>query len=394
MCFTLLCGSNVNGVVQKTRYLFDGAEVGSYVNQGDANTCPTVTSGNYQIGGSNLYNDNSWFQGKVAATWAWSTHLSLQDGIAAARSALEYLKAKGVETEYRKVPHAAPMILAGMDSRTYGLGVTPTTVWPAMMQLTDASYTTVNLGITGAQVGELCPQFDLLYGTSLGDGSAPAIAVLWGGVNDIQQTTQTPRQIANSLRCMVTKAKKAGARVVLATEISSMSNTSANGDNGKNGLDAILRQEAYSWGVDNLADLATDVHLGADGASSNTSCFVDNVHLGPNCEPYVTAVMQNAVNELLGSTETNRHGTAAASYAEVAGDRFLDLTGTGAQTVSLPVCTGYSLRREIANLGTGGATVTADGLVGAGTIAAGSRGVFLPVPGALSTGGCHWERTE
>ena len=393
--FTLLCGSSVNGVVTKTRYLYDGAEVGSYLKQGDAGTCPAPTSGNYQIGGSDTYAGQSYFRGKVAATWAWSSTLSLADGVAAARSALDYLKQKGVQTEFRKTAASpVPQILAGADSRTFGYNLTPATAWPAMMQLTDQSYTHVNLGVVGAQVEDLCLQFDLIYGPYLSSAGGPTIAVLWGGVNDILQTSMTPRMVANALHCMVTKAKSAGARVVLATEVSSESNQGTTGDTGKNALNTILRAEAFGWGVDNLADLATDVNLGADGASSNTNCFTDNLHPGPNCEPYVTAVMQDAVNELIGSTESARHTSAAASYSEVAGDRFLDLTGSAAQTVALPVCTGYSLRREIVNLGSASASVTAAGLVGPGAVAAGTRGVFVPVPGPLSTAGCHWQRVE
>ena len=397
--FTLLCGSNVNGVVTKTRYLFDGAEAGSYLSQGDAATCPVPATGNYQLGGADTYAGQSYWHGKIAATWAWSTHLSLADGVAAANSALEYLKQKGVQTEFRKLTATTPQIVAGMDSRTFGLQLTPATVWPATMQLTDSTYTRVNLGVSGAQVQDLCPQFDLLYGSYLGRSGAPSIVMLWGGVNDLQQTVQTPRQIANALHCMVTKSKAAGARVVLATEISSLANQGTTGDTGKDALDTILRAEAFSWGVDNLADLATDVHLGADGASANTSCFPDNLHPGPSCEPYVTAVMQDAVNELIGSSETSRHQTAAASYSEIAGDRYLDLTGTSSQAVALPDCTGYSLKREVVNLGTASASVSANGLVGAGTLGvttlnAGTRAVFVPIPGALSTAGCHWERVE
>ena len=227
-----------------------------------------------------------------------------------------------------------------MDSRTFGYALPTGTAWPSMMQLTDATYTRVNLAITGVQVEDLCPQFDLLYGPYLTTSGAPTIVMLWGGVNDILQTTETPRQIANALHCMVSKSKAAGARVVLATEISSLANQNTNGDTGKNALNAIVRAEAFGWGVDNVADLATDVHLGADGASNNTACFTDNLHPGPSCEPYITTVMQDAVNELIGSSETNRHTTAAASYSEVAGDRYLDLTGTAAQTVVLPDCTG------------------------------------------------------
>jgi hypothetical protein len=149
--------------------------------------------------------------------------------------------------------------------------------------------------------------------------------------------------------------------------------------------------------VDNIADLATDPHIGADGASSNTACFPDNLHPGPSCEPYITAIMSNAINELLGSTESNRHTTAAAAYQEVAGDRFLDLTGTAAQTVSLPDCIGYSLNRQMVNLGSAAATASAingETLTGSASIAVGARAVFVPVPGAPATGGCRWERTQ
>ncbi len=109
--------------------------------------------------------------------------------------------------------------------------------------------------------------------------------------------------MANALKCVVQKAKALG-RVVLATEISG---TGSNTDATRDALNAILRAQAFGWGVDNLADLATEPHLGPDGASANTACFPDNLHPGTACEPYITGVMQNAVNELLGSSETARH---------------------------------------------------------------------------------------
>ena len=68
--------------------------------------------------------------------------------------------------------------------------------------------------------------------------------VIWGGVNDYGR--QTARETANNLRCMVDKAKKLGARVVLATEISSQQ--IAAGDADKNALNAVLRAEAFGWG--------------------------------------------------------------------------------------------------------------------------------------------------
>jgi hypothetical protein len=393
---TLLCGSNVAGVVTKTHILYDGAEVGGYVAQGDANTCPNPTSGNYQIGGSSLLT-GTWFLGKVAAAWAWGANLSLTDGVAAARSAQAYIRAKGVETEFRSTPHPSPTIIGGLDSRTFGIEVTPSTVWLQAMVPSDPSYTTLNLGYSGALALDMCAMFDMTYGTQFLQGSGPVVLMLWGGINDMMFSPQSARQIANDLRCMVQKGKAAGARVILATEISAVSNSNPGVDAAKDGLNAILRAEAFGWGVDNLADLATDPHIGADGASSNTACFPDNLHPGAACEPYVTAIMQDSLNELLGSTERNRSQTTAASYQEVAGDRFLDLIGTSAQTVTLPSCTGYSLTRQMANLGSAAATVgpvSGQTLLGSTTLAVGARAVFAPIAGPLATGGCTWERTQ
>ncbi len=394
---TLLCGSNVGGVVTKTHLLYDGAEVAGYVAQGDVNTCGSATtSGNYQIGGSSRLT-GTWLLGKVAAAWAWGANLSLNDGIAASASALDYIKRKGVQAQFRKIPHTAPLILAGMDSRTAGVQLTPTTVWPATMSLIDSTYGRVNLSSSGETTLDACAMFDASYLPEISDPNSPVITMIWGGINDLLFTSQSSRLIANNLRCMVRKAKASGSRVILATEISAVSNTNAAVDTGKDGLDALIRAEAFSWGVDNLADLATDVHLGADGASSVTSCFPDNLHPGPNCEPYVTAIMQDAVNELIGSSETNHNVTAAATYQELAQDRFLDLTGTAAQTVTLPSCTGYSLTRQMVNLGTAAATVapvSGQTLVGSTSLPVGSRALFLPVPGAPSVAGCKWERTQ
>jgi hypothetical protein len=395
---TYECGSNVGGVVTKTHILYDGQEVGNYLYQGDAGTCPNpgsgAGSGNYQVGGSSILS-GTWFTGRIAAVWAWNTALTVNQGSAAAAAALAFIRSKGVPSGYRPVTYQTPTIVAGLDSRTSGVQLSGSSVWPAMMHLTDSTYQVINLGTPGVSAFDACAGFDLSFGLQLSPNSGPAIVMLWGGVNDY--VTQTPRQIANNLRCMVQKAKQHGARVVLATEISALSNTGTADDLLKDQLDVILRGEAFGWGVDNLADLATDTHLGPDGASSNTACFPDNLHPGPGCEPYVTAIMQNAANELLGASAGSRHQNGAATYQELAGDRFLDLTGSSAQSVSLPDCTGYSLPREISNLGSNAATVAtinSQSLTGSGSVAAGARGTFLPVPGAPASGGCRWERTQ
>ena len=159
----------------------------------------------------------------------------------------------------------------------------------------------------------------------------------------------------------------------------------------------ITLQTMCTWGVDNLADLATDSRLGADGAYSNTNCFVDGLHPAVGCKPYITTIMQDAVNELLGYTAAKPNTTAAAFYQELAGDRFLTLTSSSPQSIVLPSCIGYSLSRQITNSGSAAAslaTLNGETLTGSSSIATGMQAIFSPVTGSVTTGGCTWFRSQ
>jgi len=381
----LSCGSGPSHIY------VDGAEVGGYVVQG-SNGCGNVVSGNYQIGGS-AYATGSWWFGKVAATWGWSTQLSAADISTASNNAMSYIVSKGAVLNVSPVPIYTPQVIGSIDSRTYGVGiVTPANKWMLAMNLTDATYARTNLAVSGATIADACAMFGSMYKPYINPANGPTIMVVWGGVNDFGGS-MTARLIANNLRCVVQKAKAAGARVIVATEISAYNGF----DTMKNSLDPIIRQEAFSWGADNIADLATEPILGADNAYSDATYFLGGLHPNDAGEVYVTTVMQDAVNELIGSNATNHFSTAAATYQELAGDRFIDLTGTAAQTITLPSCLGYSLPRSIFNLGTTAGTVAPNGsetLKGSTALAVGSTAVFLPVPGATSTGGCSWSRIQ
>ena len=380
----------VNGISPDVdHWYYDGAEVAGYVAQASGGIAHPAT-GNYQIGGSTAYS-GTWFTGKIAAAWAWSTPLSATDVAAAAKAALDYARAKGAVHTYRAAASDTPTVIGGIDSRTFGFGTTKP--WINNLTLTDGTYTSLDLGISGITATDTAAMFGSIYVPHIAPGSAPVIVALWGGINDMGSSAITTQMLADALHSMVSQAKAAGARVILATEISA-----SGADTKKDALDAMIRSQAYSWGVDNLADLATIPQLGADGAYSNTTYFnADNLHPTDAGQTLIAGVMSNAVNELLGSTETSRHTTAAATYQEVAGDRFLDLTGTAAQAISLPDCIGYSLPREIVNLGAAASTVApvnSETLTGSTALAVNTRAVFVPVPGAMSTGGCHWERTQ
>jgi hypothetical protein len=392
----LVCGSA--SPLVKTQFYIDGQEVGGYLVQGSANTCGSATTaaGNFSIGtAAGVYNSNN-FVGKLAGAWFWTTQLSRGDIAAAHKYAFDFIHAKGVPNAYRSVTTSNPRILAVGDSRTFGVNLTPSTVWPATMVLTDTTYDRVNIGFPSATALDLCTQFDPLVTQQKGLG--PIITMIWGWTNDSQMNpAQAPRDIANSMKCLVQKAKLIG-RVIVATDISlTVGGVTARYDATKNAVNAIVRAEAFGWGVDNIADLATEPVLGADGASLNTTYFVDGAHQTLAGEAKLTPVMQDAANELLGSAESNHNATTAATYAEIAGDRFLDLTGTAAQTVTLPTCVGKALPRYIGNVGSVAGTIATTGaqtLTGSAALAVGARAVIQPIPGAPATGGCTWRRIQ
>jgi hypothetical protein len=309
--------------------------------------------------------------------------------------AQNFILQKGIVETYLPLYHAMPLILGGLDSRTYGIGLSSTNnSWISTLSLTDPTYTTLNFGSPGAFAYDAVPGYDQNYGLYVTPGSADTIAVFWGGVNDLLFGGFTARGIANSLKGLVQKGKAQGARVIVATEISSN-----NGDTIKAALNTIIRNEAFSWGADNIADLGTSPQMGADNAYSSLVNFADGLHPSDTGEGYIRSIMSNAVNELIGSSLTGRHQTSSSDYTEVAGDRFLDLNGAagGTQTVTLPDCIGYSLPREIINRGTNPATLaTSNSEVVSGSTTVGSftRAIIIPVPGPSIIAGCSWYRLQ
>lgn len=384
---TYICGSSQSAA----HILYDGVEVGSYLTQG-ASTCPVATSGNYQLGGSSIYGKSeTTFVGRMAGAWAWSTALTVSEAQTAGQTALSFLQAKGIPLNYPSLNPTTPLILTGLDSRTAGAGEgnSSTKIWPFEMKLTDPSYKVINLANGGETVFDTVNEFSVLYKLQFVPQTVPVIIMLWGGVNDAN--FQSAQQIADNLHSLVLQSKALGARVILATDISA-----TNKDANKNALNTILRAQAFGWGADNLADLATDPVLGADGASTDTTYFADGLHPNSTAETHVTAVMQDAVNELLGSTASAPTQVSTSTYEEVSGDDYLLLTGNLAQSIALPDCTGYTLPRQITagSLPATVTTISGQTLSGSPVLTANTTAHFLTVPGSMASSGCSWQRTD
>jgi hypothetical protein len=368
---------------------FDGTEV-QYYTQSDA-MCG-VGTGNLQIGGAGPY---TW-EGKIGFFAAWSSHLAGTSAIAAADSTMRsYIQAKGAVLDYTPENRTAPAVLCGIDSRTVGTG-TNNGPWCQYLQLTDPVYTVMNVATAGTTLYDHCAMFNGIYKPYISP-VAPTILVAWGGTNDMAHTTETPAQIEGYMQCIVQQAKQAGARVIIATEISGgVSSGCTVIDTARDVFNPVVRSSWQSWGADNLVDLATLPQLGADGDCLD-SYYADYEHPNDAGEALITPLMNDAINELLGSTAANPSSTSAAAYQEVAGDLFLNLEGGTAQTITLPSCVGYAQPRHIANFNSQAATLaTLDGqvLTGSPSVSSGTTAIIAPVPGPSSTAGCSWSRTQ
>ena len=268
---TIVCG---DGASNLTRYFYDGQEVGGYIHQ-DASTLQSLhrrTVSNWRFRGlARTRAPGS--PARLPATGNGPPGSQLLKSASPHARRLTSFAAR--DSAWCRTPSSVKIccsspawIPSPPAAATPGGGD-----WLSLTQLSEP-FDRLNLAADGESAFDGCAQFDAVYGTRISPFSSQVIVSLLGGASD---SGQSARQRANSLRCMVRKAKTAGARVVLATEISNPNQESES----KDALNAIIRAEGFLWGADTIADLATSPTLGADGAYQNTNCYPDGLNPGP-----------------------------------------------------------------------------------------------------------------
>ena len=114
--------------------------------------------------------------------------------------------------------------------------------------------------------------------------------------------TFTYIQSINNLRSAATLFKKAGWKVIVCTLIDRGdrgANNQTYFDNWYTPYNNKLRS-SYKYFADEIADLAADANLGAYGASSNTTYFVDKVHPTTAGQQLIANIVQAAINKITG----------------------------------------------------------------------------------------------
>jgi lysophospholipase L1-like esterase len=390
------------GCVTQDHLYVDGVEPVSYAGQGcSAGLQPT---GNLVIGAFGA----DGFPGSLYRTRFYAGVLSAGQVAADSTVIRNEDVARGVATGALVPPQATPSLLLAGDSITFGYpNLTP---YGSLLALDNPPTTgVVNDGISGITLFAIAGSEPNRFAPLCRSASGPAVYTVFAGTNDFLNIPgATPASVFGTLAADIAQMKTAGCRVGVVTMLSRFGNAASGAtlESQKDGYNALIRQGAKAAGADFLVDAAANAFLGADGANNpagGTTC-VGSTYFQADCthptqagQQLIANAYSNAYNYTFGHNKANPHAVAAETYQMVSGDGALALTGTGAQAVTLPDCTGASGAVYTLNNATGG-TKTVSGGTGqpmngltSVTVGPNSSLAVVDVPNAAAVGGCHWE---
>ncbi len=297
-------------------------EVSSYIVQGGN---AAKVAGTYMLGGSTGI--GVFYSGTIYYALLYNRQLTAAEIAQTYHAVAGILRTRGVQLAPRNLSSTSPLVFDG-DSITAGAGATPfsNSVSPS------DSFTKFNLGASGMYMRwlqSLAQSVDNLYAPL----AAQNVVVIFAGSNDLSGNAAT---VHNYLSAYCRERRKLGWKVVVLTMIS------RNGkDADKNAYNALIRQNWRSY-ADELADIAEDPNLGADGAYANSTYFqADGVHPTNAGQSLIAQYVQAAVNRLRSHAEqmnVNRV-TASATLSDRDNLVLCDPSG-GNVTITLPSAIG------------------------------------------------------
>jgi hypothetical protein len=148
------------------------------------------------------------------------------------------------------------------------------------------------------------------------------VAILYGGTNDLANDAFTSAATYARVLSWCVGRRAIGFKTIVTTMTSRGGSTNgALNDGLKNQFNTLLRSPQTFQSCDELADLASDPTLGADGAYNQVPPFAgDQLHFLD--QSHISAIESNAVNAVIGSTLQfpNPHIITSANYQSVAAD--------------------------------------------------------------------------
>lgn len=157
----------------------------------------------------------------------------------------------------------------------------------------EKQFSAANVGISGTALWEINQNRDIYITQQFYIAANENIFIIWAGVNDGLYALRTAAQMYADIMDLSTYLKDLGGRVIICKEISAVGF-----DVIKNDFNDLI--DGDSSFADGVADLSSDVNIGADGAYSNTTYFsTDQIHLSQVGYEIVAVIIQTAIEDLL-----------------------------------------------------------------------------------------------
>jgi hypothetical protein len=126
------------------------------------------------------------------------------------------------------------------------------------------------------------------------------VFALWGGINDLLYTQNSPQQILDLLQTYWQNARNTGFKVLAFTITPCAVGGTENAveESNRQTLNALIRQSSSNY--DALADLGTDNRIGQSGDEFNSIYFYnDLIHMTDNGFQVVASIVETAIAPLL-----------------------------------------------------------------------------------------------
>jgi hypothetical protein len=275
-----------------------------------------ITTGNFQMGGGAAgvggVGVQSYFTGQIYDLAFYSTDFDDNTQAAGYQALATDATNRGITLGLGATDTGYQWVADGDSQTAAGGGVT--THYPAIIvNSLNQAFGTINNGGLGTTAFVAARLYPFQVASNFRINSSGNLVTEYLGVNDCG-ALQTGAQILQSKSTYhsgIRQLAAAGGFNVKTISMDHLSNTGA--DACKNSANSLQRQhwtEYTNWFIDIGASA-----LGADGASVNTTFFVDGLHPTQASQyNYISPMVQRAINGLFG----NQNFTSATTYASVA----------------------------------------------------------------------------
>lgn len=393
VCYTLGTGGG-----DVDRIYIDGKESTSYTGQGSS--AGFQTSGNIYLGGiqGTSLGDNVGFAGTMYRATVFSAELTpTQIGFISGQMQSE-VGNRGVPITPKIYPIANPQLWAVGDSITYATGTGGTPYISLMTFANQPAWTLNNYGIPGITLQSIAGQEANRLGPMCAGAQGPAWVMIMAGINDAEKVGGTGSSVTAYMSSEVTLLKALGCHVLVGTLLDAVGQ-----DTFKNAYDTLLLNQIKTMNADGVIDFAANPLMGADGASSNTTYFVDGLHPTSAGDALLATAASNSMNYYFGSNSRNPTIVTGTTHTILSGEGYVTANpASAAQAFTLPDCTGPSgetytvsniQSKYAVTVVTGSSAQLINGLPVGTTITVPNGGSvgFVVVPNTKSISGCHWE---